>query len=85
MLHANEADKRRLMAGRVTIQELSRRSWWTPCFVVKNSRKTIPLPGTMYYALYVCIQPCVHNKRIDCHMWHALAFVVCCADDCCNL
>ena len=45
MLHVNEADKRRLMAGRVTIQEISRKSWWTPCFVVKNSRKTIPLPG----------------------------------------
>ena len=53
MLHVNEADKRRLMAGSVTIQELSRRSWWTPCLVVKNSRKIIQLPGTG--TVHLCI------------------------------
>ena len=53
MLHVNEADKRRLMAGRVTIQQISRRSWWTPCRVIEDSRTTIALPGTMH-ALYVC-------------------------------
>ena len=53
MLHVNEADKRRLMAGRVTIQQISRRSWWTPCRVIEDSRTTIALPGTMH-AVYVC-------------------------------
>ena len=55
MLHVNEADKRRLMAGSVTIQELSRRSWWTPCLVVRQEfPKDNSTSGYGYCAFMYC-------------------------------
>lgn len=44
MLHVSVADRRRLVSGHVTIQQLSRKSFWIPCHV--KSRKTIELPGS---------------------------------------
>lgn len=45
MLHVSAADSRRLSCGHITIQHISRKSWWTPCFVYKQSKQIIELPG----------------------------------------
>ena len=45
MLHVSLADSRRLLAGRITIEELAKKNWWMPCCVLNSTKRTIELPG----------------------------------------
>lgn len=45
MLHVSLADSRRLLAGRITIEELAKKNWWMSCCVLNSTKRTIELPG----------------------------------------